>query len=80
MAKITARGAREVARITAAKRGTEWLWVMCSDGRVLTRIKGPDGNAYAVRTKVPDPAGRTRANLIRIAERDGMTVTPPPAR
>jgi hypothetical protein len=72
MAKISARGATEVARIRAATRsGTEWLYVLCSDGRVLTRLAAP-GESYGIRARIGrDQISRDR--LASIVQADGLT-------
>lgn len=45
MAKISARGAREVLRAEIERRGTRFIYVLCSDGRMLSQavIPGPYG-------------------------------------
>jgi hypothetical protein len=49
MAKISANGATEKARIkTKSPGGYEYLWVMTSDGRVLRRVIGEVSTGYTV--------------------------------
>lgn len=78
MAKITARGAREVARIAARNPGTgaRYLYVITSDGRVLWRPAGPGEHYTVIGRRVP-PARRNRELLVQLAERRGLAVTPP---
>jgi len=66
MAKISARGATEVARIkTKTQSGHLYLWVMTSDGRILRRCVTPGlQEGYGVyRSRVPKNA-RTYATLL----------------
>lgn len=75
MAKISARGAREVARLkvrSAFPGGGEYLYVMTTDGRVLRRATGDAGTGYTVRLRVKDPAKRTEETLRKVTERDFM--------
>jgi len=75
MAKISAYGATEVARIrvrTTADR--EKIYVMTSDGRVLTRYAGETGSTYTLRGRTKKPESINREFLSQVAERDGMTV------
>lgn len=75
MAKIGARGATEVARIkTESPAGTSYLWVMCSDGRVLRRITGELGESYAVFRRHVRPEARNQYLLIGLAIRLGHKV------
>ena len=77
MAKISAYGATEVARIKVrSPGGVEMVYVMASSGRVLTRYVGDhdrDSN-YTLRGRTQKPERINQEFLIQIAERDGMTV------
>ena len=56
MAKISAYGATEVARIRCENNyGTTYLYVLCSDGRILYRPTGYPGTSYTVRGKLTKP-------------------------
>lgn len=75
MAKISARGAREIARITATRPGASgrYLYVLASDGRVLTRYSGGQASsAYKVRGRIRNPDARTRESLALVVKRDGL--------
>lgn len=75
MAKISARGAQEVARITAASPGgARYIYVMASDGRVLYRPTGDAGSGYSIHGRKAAPIDRTRKELIRRANADGREV------
>jgi hypothetical protein len=81
MAKISARGASEVARFTVRIPDTgpddpgqyPTVFVLASDGRVLRRwTAGPSG--YSVYGLIKDPAKRTAAVLRSYLERHGWQV------
>jgi hypothetical protein len=76
MAKISARGATEVARVRGQREGADFqmIYVMCSDGRVLRRSTGEFGSGYSVRGKVSRPENRTAEYLRAIVKRDGLKV------
>jgi hypothetical protein len=75
MAKISANGAHEIARIrVASPAGYPYLWVMCSDGRVLTRATGELGDGYTVAYRGLRRNLRTREALLRIAQIRGYRV------
>jgi hypothetical protein len=80
MAKITANGATEVARITTrfthtnAAPGYEesrYLWVINSKGTVLRRLTGEYGSGYVVRARKLPPS---RDTLLALAEKAGHQV------
>jgi hypothetical protein len=48
MAKISAYGAREVARCYTGRSIERRLWVMTSDGRILSRFTNPATEFYLV--------------------------------
>jgi len=75
MAKISANGATEVARInvTRADGGYTYVWVMTSDGRVLSRARGT-GDGYTVAQRGLRRNLRTREVLLRIAAIRGYRV------
>jgi len=77
MAKITANGATEAARIrtTSHEGRVTYLWVMNSKGTILWRQTAASGYAtgYTVYSRRNKPA--TRATLVSVAERIGHTVT-----
>lgn len=81
MAKISARGCREVARIRYAQGGYRGIMVLRSDGAVLQRLTGDVGNAYTILGKVKDwheKVGNTTAGaealLGRVAAKRGRTM------
>lgn len=74
MAKISAYGAREVARCYTGQAELRRLWVMTSDGRVLTRYVSPGTEFTLNRRSVPAPR-RNVAYLREYAEELGNTVT-----
>jgi hypothetical protein len=76
MAKISARGATEIARLKVQRKGQDFqmLYVLCSDGRVLARITGANGNSFHVRGNVRDEKNRTAEFLAIIVKRDGLEV------
>ncbi len=55
MAKISAYGAREVARCHTGQAELRRLWVMTSDGRILTRFVNPGTDFTLQRRWVPTP-------------------------
>ena len=74
MAKISANGATEVARIQAiSPAGYTYLWVMTSDGRVLSRASGT-GDGYTVAARGLRRSLRVRETLLRIAQIRGYRV------
>jgi hypothetical protein len=75
VAKISARGAREVARITATRpaSGGRYIYVLTDDGRVLYRAVGVVGTSYTIRGRIKNPASRTRDMLALVVKRDGLT-------
>jgi hypothetical protein len=66
MAKISARGAREIARIKGYRSldGDEWTatFVLTDDGRVLRKLDGLTG--YSIQGRIKDPKNRT-ADFLR---------------
>ena len=80
MAKISAHGAHEVARIQvrhmADETNTRYIWVMCSDGRILSRaerdVMTPDH--YTVYVRGLQRHLRRRSTLVRIALIRGFRV------
>lgn len=77
MAKISANGATEMARIKSRKANSniEWLWVMCSDGRILRRTTGDLGTGYSVYRRGWN-GDRTQAVLVEMARAAGHEVLP----
>lgn len=76
MAKISANGATEMARIkSVSSNGTEFLWVMCSDGRVLRRLTSYGGTGYSVYRR-GWKGDKTQAVLIEMAQACGHKVVP----
>jgi hypothetical protein len=75
MAKISANGATEVARIQVAHlvSGQPYVWVMTSDGRVLSRASGT-GDGYTVAARGLRRSLRVRETLLRIAQIRGYRV------
>lgn len=73
MAKISANGAYEIARIkvTSPSR-VSYLWVMTSAGHILTRADGEVGDDYGVVIRGLCRHLRTREALIRIAQIRGF--------
>ena len=75
MAKISANGAHEVARIRAiSPAGYTYIWIMTSDGRVLTRTTGELSDGYTVAHRGLRRSLRTREALLRIAQIRGYRV------
>lgn len=76
MAKISANGAHEIARIRVEHliSGQPYLWVMCSDGRVLSRATGELSDGYTVAARGLRRHLRTREALLRIAQIRGYRV------
>ena len=69
MAKITANGATEVAKIaTLGPGGARYFWVINSKGVILRRATGPFGSGYTVYSRKNTP---TRATLIAVIRRAG---------
>jgi hypothetical protein len=74
MAKITAHGASEVARVYArSASGTPYVYVMCSDGRILQRWDHPGSGFREAYDNIPVPK-RTEDYLAGIIRRQGWTV------
>jgi hypothetical protein len=48
MAKISANGATEVARVETRAHGYKYTWVMCSDGRVLRKNDSASDGGYTL--------------------------------
>ena len=73
MAKISARGATEVAAVNSAldADGYGLRIVLTSDGRILRRLRGKGNTGYSIIAKCkPLPRGEaTEALLIRWAQR-----------
>jgi hypothetical protein len=65
MAKISARGATEVARLRVTNGAGKFprLFVMTSDGRILTRLTGELGTGYTVATIVQSARNRNESYL-----------------
>ena len=81
MASITAHGAHEVARCIAVSRrfGAERLFVMTSDGRILTRLNDVMLHEFRVDRRYVPPTMRTMAGLTEIVENQGYDVKTPPS-
>lgn len=74
MAKISAYGAHEVARMNVKTRaGYPAILVMASDGRVLFRYTGDLGSSYKVVGKAGLAANRTSEMLARYAKLAGYS-------
>jgi hypothetical protein len=71
MAKISARGDREVAR---ARRDNGATMVLTEQGRVLRKLLPTDG--YSLMGRVKGADGERRKRFVRIAERHGYEVQP----
>lgn len=65
MAKINARGATEVGRVTKGTGNMERLYVMCSDGRVLTRFVDP-ATDWIIWCRWVQPSKRNQAGLAEL--------------
>lgn len=77
MAKISANGATEVAKLKVrSQAGYEYLYVMTSDGRVLRRATGDAGTGYSVQARKISPAKRTAEVLTQLVGMLGYTVIP----
>lgn len=76
MAKITAHGAREVARIKVTTPGNNYkqLFVIASDGRVLTRYTDGISNGYRIYGRIKDERKRNSAFLRDLLIRRGFTI------
>jgi hypothetical protein len=68
MAKITARGATEVARATVPTGST---WVLTSDGRIL-RKSGLSGDGFIVASRLKAGVPVNAETLQRILVRRGL--------
>ena len=76
MAKISARGATEIARVKAHSEAADvdYLFVLTSDGRVLSRYAGENGSGYTLAHKVRNPDNINQAFLERFVGLRGLTV------
>ena len=76
MAKISAYGAHEVARIRVTTPGNNYgqLFVIASDGRVLTRFTDGISNGYRVYGRIKDPSKRTGEFLTGLLEKRGYQI------
>ena len=75
MAKISANGAHEVARLSAiSQRGTRYILVMTSDGRVLSRATGDADSGYVVVLRNIPQRLRNKSSLFGYADRCHWTV------
>lgn len=74
MAKISARGATEVARIKARSEasGETYIYLMTSDGRILMRNSKDNGFTVAHRVKAKDNI--TREQLERFIKLRGLSI------
>lgn len=80
MAKISANGAREVARIrvtspTGSRYGHRAQWLLRSDGAVLRKHDIP-GDGWTVIGKPKTVKNLNRAALIALAHKHGYEVAP----
>lgn len=75
MAKITANGAREVAKIRAIRTGSDlkYLFAINSKGVVLWRTTGEYGTGYTVYQRGVQPA--TKISLVALIVSRGYKVT-----
>ena len=68
MIEISDNGAHEIARIRATSPdGESYVWVMTSDGRILSRASGT-GDGYMIAACGLQRHLRTREALLRIAQ------------
>ena len=75
MAKISANGAHEVVRLSAiSRRGTRYILVMTSDGRLLTRATGDASSGYVVVLRNIPERLRNKSSLFGYADRCNWTV------
>jgi hypothetical protein len=74
MAKISARGAKEIARVKATSEasGASYIYLLTSDGRVLMRAS--QDNGFTVAHRVRNPDNINREFLIRFVGLRGLTV------
>jgi len=76
VAKISARGAKEVARFRVTTPGAEsageTLFVLTDDGRVLRKWPGLTG--FSVYGRIKDPAKRTAAFLRGYLKTNGYNI------
>lgn len=72
MAKISAGGATEIAKIRATRNGYDYLFAINSKGTVLYRITGDAGTGYTIYDRHREP---TRAALLALLARNGYAVT-----
>jgi hypothetical protein len=73
MAKISANGATEVAKIRTTSHGgrVSYLWVINSKGVILWRQSGEYGSGYTVQSRHNEP---TREALMKAIARMGHTL------
>jgi len=76
MAKISANGAHEVARIKVTTPGNNYgqLFVVASDGRVLTRYTDGISSGYRIYGRIKDPSKRTGEFLRVLLEKRGYHI------
>jgi hypothetical protein len=72
MAKITANGAKEVAKIRAKRGPHEYLFAINSKGTVLYRVTGEYGGGYVVFQRKTAPI--SHLGLEALVVRSGYTV------
>ena len=79
MAKISAHGAHEVARIKATIPGNHYsqLFVIASDGRVLSRYTDIS-SGYRIYGRIKDPSKRTAEFLRVLLEKRGYHIAGQP--
>ncbi len=79
MAKISANGCHEVARVSATLSSPTFTYpailVLRSDGAILRRFTGDLPSGYTILGRLKADAPRSIDTLLRIAGRRGYTVT-----
>ena len=74
MVEISDNGAHEIARVAVTSpSGDSYIWVMTSDGRVLSRAIGT-GDGYTVAHHGLLRCFRSREGLLRIAQIRGYKI------
>jgi len=68
MAKISARGATEIGRVivhTTGRHNDRRVFVLCSDGRLLSKFVGDAGSFTLVRRGVERPSVPVLRDIVR---------------
>jgi hypothetical protein len=76
MAKISAYGATEVARVKVVNSSGEFprLFVLTSTGKILTRLTGELSTSYTIVHRIKRPSARTEQGLLNYVAIRGYTV------